>query len=90
VLQREDTANSEAYHCGQRAREATRHENPGTGAFIRQGNKTEVMDMESAVPATETPIESPQSEVADDIPVMDRKTSWEAITDDCPSHRRSW
>jgi hypothetical protein len=47
--------------------EATRHENPDTGTFIHQGNKTEVMDMESAVPATETPIESHLSEVADDV-----------------------
>jgi hypothetical protein len=58
VLQREATTNREAYQRGQRAREATRHENPDTGIFIRQGNKTEVIDMESAVQATETPIES--------------------------------
>jgi hypothetical protein len=67
VLQREATANREAYQRGKRGREATRHEKPDTGTFIRQENKTEVMDMESAVPATETPIESPHSEVADDV-----------------------
>jgi hypothetical protein len=67
VLQREATANREAYQRGQRARDATRHENPDTGTFIRQGSKTEVMDMESAVPAAETPIESHHSGVEDDI-----------------------
>jgi hypothetical protein len=67
VLQREATANREAYQRGQRAREATRHENPDTGTFIHQGNKTEVMEMESAVPAMETPIISHHSEVEDDI-----------------------
>jgi hypothetical protein len=67
VLQREATANREAYQRGQRAREATRHENPDTGTFIHQGNKTEIMDVETAVPATETPIESHHSEVEDDI-----------------------
>jgi hypothetical protein len=67
MLQREATANREAYQRGQRAREATRHENPDTGTFIHKVNKTEVMDIESAVPATETPIESHDSEVEDYI-----------------------
>jgi hypothetical protein len=67
VLQREDTANREAYQRVHRAREATRHENPDTGTFIHQGNKTEVMDMEIAVTATETPIESHHSGVEEDI-----------------------
>jgi hypothetical protein len=67
VLQRDSTANLEAYQRVQRAREATRHENPDTGALIRQGNKTEVMYVESTVQATETPIESHHSEVADDV-----------------------
>jgi hypothetical protein len=68
VLQREAIANREAYQRGQRGREATRHEYPDTGTFIRQGNTTEVMDMEIAVPATESPIESHHSGVEDDIP----------------------
>jgi hypothetical protein len=88
VLQREATANREAYKRGQRAREATRHENPDTSTFINKGNKTEVMDMETVVPATETPVESHHSEVEDDIPPTGRKTSWEAIRDDCQSHSR--
>jgi hypothetical protein len=54
VLQREATSNREAYQLGQRALEATRHENPNTSTFIGQRNKTELMDMESAVPARET------------------------------------
>jgi hypothetical protein len=67
VLQREATANREAYQRGQRPLEATRHENHDTGTFIHQGNKTEVVDMESAVPATETPLESHHSGVNNDI-----------------------
>ena len=67
VLQREATANREAYQRDQRGREATRHENPNTGKLIPQGNKTEVMDMEIAVSATKTPIESRRSDGEDNL-----------------------
>ena len=67
MLQREATANREAYQRDQRGREAPRHENPNTGKLIPQGNKTEVMDMEIAVSATKTPIESRRSDGEDNL-----------------------